>query len=100
MARQTQSLRDEYGEVESQDRAGTSSYYTHDGLGSTDALLSDAEAETDTYTYKAFGEVNAETGATPNPFSFASGPRTRCFHQKWGARIDPRSRRISVVLGS
>ncbi len=66
----TDSLDDAYGDLISQYRDAASSYYAFDGLGSTDALLNDAEAETDTWQYKAFGEINDHTGTTPNNFSF------------------------------
>ncbi len=68
----TDTLEDAYGELVSQFRSSTSAsgYYALDGLGSTDALLDDTEAATDTWQYKAFGEINDHTGGTPNPFTF------------------------------
>ena len=41
----------------SQSRAGTTSYYHYDGLGSTRALSNDTGGTTDTYTYDAFGNL-------------------------------------------
>jgi len=68
----TDTLEDAYGDLVSQFRNddNASSYYAFDGLGSTDALLDDAEVETDTWQYQAFGEINDRTGSTPNPFTF------------------------------
>jgi len=66
----TQSLEDPYGELVSQYQGGSSSYYNADALGSTAALLAAGESETDTYNYKAFGEINTSTGSTTNPFTY------------------------------
>ena len=54
-----------------QDRAGVRSYYAVDGLDSTRALTNSAGAVTDTYTYDAYGNVLAQTGATVNSFQYA-----------------------------
>lgn len=55
----------------SQTRAGATSYYVHDGLGSTRALTNAAAAVTDTLDYAAYGKVVTRTGATPNLYEFA-----------------------------
>ena len=54
----------------SQRRGNVSSFYHYDGLGSTRQLTDDAGAVTDAYTYEAFGNLLAATGATPNSFLF------------------------------
>ena len=59
-----------YGNLISQRRSGTTNYYLFDPLGSTDRLLSAAEAVTDSYLYKAFGSILASTGTTTNPWRF------------------------------
>ncbi|MHB8113352.1 MAG: RHS repeat-associated core domain-containing protein, partial [Bellilinea sp.] len=51
-------------ELLSQTRGGVTSYYLHDGQGSTRALTDDSGAVTDTYAYTAFGELYAQTGST------------------------------------
>jgi len=55
----------------SQEREGASSYYHYDALGSTRALTDAAGALTDSYAYKAFGEMEAQSGSTPNAYLFA-----------------------------
>jgi len=57
-----------HGELISQRRGETTSYYHYDGLGSTVALTNESEEVTDTYRYKAYGEPVAATGSTVNPF--------------------------------
>jgi hypothetical protein len=49
---------------------GSTSYYTHDGLGSTDALLNDHQSATDRYTYRAFGLDTHTSGSVTNEFTF------------------------------
>ena len=52
-----------HGSVISQHRADSgSSYYHHDGLGSTVALTDQSGNVTDTYAYNAFGETVERTG--------------------------------------
>ncbi len=60
-----------YGNVISQVRGSTSSFYSFDGLGSTDRL-SDISGLTitDSYIYNAFGGIQATSGTTVNPFRF------------------------------
>lgn len=59
---------DSAGKLISQYRSDETSHYHYDGLGSASALTDDDETVTDTYTYSAFGNVVASTGATENPF--------------------------------
>ena len=61
---------DQYGELISQRRDNTTSYYQYDGQGSTRQLTDDTETVTDTATYSAFGEEVASSGATTNPFGY------------------------------
>ena len=58
------------GDLISQRRGATSSFFHFDGLGSTDRMTSSAEAITDSYIYQAFGNIVASSGATTNPFRF------------------------------
>jgi RHS repeat-associated protein len=51
-------------------RNGTASYYQADGLGSITSLSNSAGGLSNTYTYDAFGEVTASTGALMNPFKY------------------------------
>ena len=57
-----------YGNLLSQRRGVTTSYYLFDALGSTRMLTSSAGASTDTYNFKAFGETWNSTGSTTNVF--------------------------------
>ena len=54
----------------SQSRAGTTSYYHYDGLGSTRALSNDTGGTTYTYTYDAFGNLIVSVGTTRNDYLF------------------------------
>jgi RHS repeat-associated protein len=55
-----------YGDLLSDYTGGASTYYEFDGLGSTDALVNDAQTATDRYTYRAFGLANHTQGSTTN----------------------------------
>ena len=59
-----------YGELISQDRGGSTSYYHFDGPGSTDRLSDLNGTVTDNYTCFAFGGVKASSGTTTNPFRY------------------------------
>jgi RHS repeat-associated protein len=59
-----------YGDLLSQRRGSDSRFYLFDGLGSTDRLLDEDEAVTDSYTYEAFGTTRASSGTTPNPYPY------------------------------
>lgn len=69
------------GNLISQRRGSTTSYYHYDGLGSTTALTDDTGAVTDTYSYTAFGETVTATGTTENPFRYI-GERGYYFNSK------------------
>ncbi len=55
----------------SQDRAGASSFYLYDGLGSTRMLSDDLGSITDEYDYEAFGQVVNQSGTTESSYLFA-----------------------------
>ena len=57
-----------YGNLISQRRSGTTTWYHSDALGSTRALTNSSGTTTDTYSYYAFGLTVISTGATENPF--------------------------------
>jgi RHS repeat-associated protein len=59
-----------YGDLLSQRRGSDSRFYLFDGLGSTDRLLDEDEAITDSYTYEAFGTARASSGTTANPYRY------------------------------
>jgi RHS repeat-associated protein len=46
-------------------------YYHYDALGSTDSLSDSMAVVSDTYTYTAFGKLQASTGTTTNLFTWA-----------------------------
>ncbi len=60
----------QFGELISQRRDSTDSYFTFDAQRSTRQLTSDDETETDSYAYSAFGELLASSGTTENPFRY------------------------------
>ena len=59
-----------YGPLVAQRRSGVSSFYHADALGSTMALTDASQVATDAYRYLSFGQTNASTGSTTNPFGF------------------------------
>ncbi len=59
----------------SQTRAGETSYYHYDGLGSVRGLTSATGSLSDTYDYEAFGEVLNQTGSTVNSYMFTGEAR-------------------------
>jgi len=59
-----------YGNQVSQRRGTTSSYYHFDALGSTLGLTGSAGTATDSYVYRAFGELVASSGTTSNPYRY------------------------------
>jgi RHS repeat-associated protein len=61
---------EQFGELLSQDRSGTKSFYHYDGEYSTSALTDENEDITDTFVYTAYGEEVARTGTTTNPFGY------------------------------
>jgi RHS repeat-associated protein len=51
-------------------RAGTTSFYQADGLGSVTSLSNTAGALAQTYTFDSFGNLTASSGSLSNPFRF------------------------------
>jgi RHS repeat-associated protein len=52
-------------------RGGVAKMYEADGLGSTRSLLDTTGAQTDTWSYEAFGTTLSSTGTSANPYRFA-----------------------------
>jgi RHS repeat-associated protein len=59
--------------IEQISHAESPSYYFHDALGSTRALLGPTGAITATYTYAAYGTVKKVTGSVTTPLEYAQG---------------------------
>ena len=53
-------------------RAGATSYYHADGLGSITSLSNSTGASSATYTFDAFGNLTAFTGSLTNPFMYTA----------------------------
>jgi RHS repeat-associated protein len=53
-------------------RAGATSYYHADGLGSVTSLSNAAGSIANTYTYDSFGKLTASTGSLVNPFQYTA----------------------------
>ncbi len=60
----------EWGELVSEYDGTDTLYHQYDAIGSTDALLDDAETATDRYAHRAFGIEESHTGTSENPFTF------------------------------
>ena len=61
---------DQYTNLVSQRRAGTTHYAHFDALGSTRGLTDDGEIVTDDWSYGAWGNVVSHSGTTDFPFQF------------------------------
>jgi RHS repeat-associated protein len=59
-----------YGNLISQVRSGTTSFYLFDGLGSTTQLANATGSVTDSYIYDSFGNILLTSGSTVNPFRY------------------------------
>jgi len=59
-----------YGDLVSQRRGQTSSFYHFDALGSTDRLTGSDGSVTDSYVYEGFGSLKASTGSTTNRYRY------------------------------
>jgi RHS repeat-associated protein len=57
-----------YGNLVSQRRGSTTSFYLFDALGSTRKLTSSAGAVTDSYEFRAYGDAHSSSGTTVNVF--------------------------------
>jgi len=51
-------------------RAGTTSYYQQDGLGSVSSLTNSAGVLANSYTFDSFGQLTAHTGTLINAFQY------------------------------
>jgi RHS repeat-associated protein len=61
---------EEYGDLISQRRSGTSAFYLFDGLGSTWQLANSTGSITDSYLYDSFGNAIVASGSTVNPYRY------------------------------
>ena len=58
------------GEVIAEKRNGVRRQYVPDSVGSTVALLDNTQAQTDTFVYWPYGDIQSRTGTTPTPFKY------------------------------
>jgi RHS repeat-associated protein len=63
-------------------RAGATSFYEQDGIGSITSLSGSTGTVSNSYTYDAFGNLTASTGLLVNPFQFTG----RDYDQETGLR--------------
>lgn len=84
------------GRVLSENRAGTKRDYISDSLGSTIALVDNAQARTDTWTYWPYGETRGRTGATGTPYQFVGGSG---YYQDSGSRALAGTRYFDLTTG-
>src|SRR5438309_10278561 len=84
------------GEVLSENRTAVKHDYLPDPLGSTVALLDNSQAQTDTFTYWPYGEVNTRTGATATPFQFVG---TRGYYRDSASKTYVRARYLDTQKG-
>jgi RHS repeat-associated protein len=59
---------DMYGDLLARRYITTTMFYNYDALGSTIGMTDDAKNLVDTYIYKAYGQLLAETGGNYNPY--------------------------------
>ena len=59
-----------YGNLISQRRSTTTSFYLFDGLGSTTQLANSSGTVTDSYVYDSYGNILLTSGSTVNPFRY------------------------------
>ncbi len=60
----------QFGELVSQRRGVTTSYFNFDAQGSTRQVTDQGQQETDNYTFTAFGDVVTDSGATVTPYRY------------------------------
>jgi RHS repeat-associated protein len=80
-------------------RGAVASMYEADGLGSTRSLLDTTGAQTDTWSYEAFGTTLSSTGTSASPYRFA-GERfveNVGMYQNRARWLDTRTGRFSSV---
>jgi hypothetical protein len=74
-----------YGNLISQRRAGATSFYLFDGVGSTTQLANSTGSVTDSYLYDSFGNTLVASGTTVNPFRYVG----HCTFPERSASCDP-----------
>jgi RHS repeat-associated protein len=84
------------GEVIAEKRGGVRRQYVPDPLGSTVALLDNAQAKTDTFQYWPYGEEAARTGTTPTPLRFVG---TLGYYRDSANRAYVRARHLDTRAG-
>ena len=77
-------------------RGGVRRQYVPDPLGSTVALLDNAQARTDTFQYWPYGEEASRTGTTATPFRFAGKAR---YYRDSATRTYVRARHLDIRAG-
>ena len=87
----------EYGDLVSQRRGADSSFYHFDALGSASALSDNSETVTDSYFYKAFGDVLSSTGSTETPFQWLG--RLGYYYDSTGGLYSIRRRSYDAAAG-
>jgi len=91
------SLPENFGQLVSQRRGGTSRFYHLDALGSVVGLTQSNQAETDCYGYDAFGNVFGNQGMTVNPFRYVGA--LGYYNDTWWQRYYVRARHYDPFLG-
>jgi RHS repeat-associated protein len=86
-----------HGSLISEAREGVSRQYHFDAGGNVLAMTDASEQVTDTFSYRAFGEVAERTGATPTPFQFKGAEGL--FRDDLTSEYLARTRYISSALG-
>ena len=84
------------GEVIAEKRGGVRKEYVPDPLGSTVALLDNAQTQTDTFAYWPYGEEANRTGTTPAPFRFVG---TQGYYHDSITRTYVRARYFDALKG-
>jgi RHS repeat-associated protein len=87
-----------FGNLISQSRGGTDSFYLFDLLGSTRQLASGVGAVTDTYLYDSFGSTLLASGTTTNPYRYVG--RLGYLYDADLARYYVRARYYDPVFGA
>jgi RHS repeat-associated protein len=85
-----------WGGLVSQRRGDATSYYGFDMQGSTRMLVSAAQAITDTYDFRAFGEELAASGSTDNPLRYVG---SYGYYRDAGGRLYVRARYLATPGG-
>jgi len=88
---------DVFGNLLSQRRGATSHFFHFDALGSTAGLSTTAQTLSDSYRYKAYGELLTQSGSTQNPFRWVG--RQGYFYDPDLLQYYIRARHYDPVLG-